>query len=498
MTHETRSAWCQASMWLSGSKTAMAPKLFEKPSQDAEAPAPSPQGFEEIAAQPPVRISKPQQQEFQQSEAATAAAEASLKQDAECNDALSAVSAEPAAEHAELSGQTQQSAPTLASGATDSSQAESGQQQETEAGESLQSSEPVQQAQQEAAPATDLESAQPTGTTQLPETAQSSGSEAQDPVASEQASETEQKASDAAELRRQMAELRQAMADKAVAMQAAEARTARQSQPEASTPLVQSMPLAEPQTRQDSQQPQQQQRRASEAQSGTQTQSMQQQTQLDTQTGGQQPAQSSQEAQSLSQGLSTSESNTAPQSQLQLEQQPGSDTGLMLRPASDDVDSRATSTDTSDTTQPSSTQRMPDATQSSDRDAQTGGPSTSSKSQESQVQPQGQPRQPFQVLPRPPSSSSSAAIFVEPAPDTVRTSPAPPDRPGEPDAEDIATDLVGMAAAAMLPHPDKAETGGTHCVCCHTCHFVQAQRMPVLLHTASGTLCLHLLLACCT
>lgn len=428
-----------------GDEIVKAPKLFEKPSTDAEEPGASPQGFSETAAQPPVLISTPQQ-----SESDSAAAHASLKEDAETNEALSAVASEPAAEPAELP-QAAESEQLAAQGSesTQDDPAETAQISNSE--QQMPDESPQVSSDQEAAP----------------ESAQSSDSE--------------QRASEAAELRRQMAELRQAMADKAVAMQAAQAKTAQSTQPEASTQLQQSLPQpdvqsqAGPELRQQTDAlPQlQQQSQQTEAQPAAQPQ-LQSVAQSNTQ---QVQPQSSQKAQSMPQkeyelipqsvpesqlGTQSQQRQSDTQSELPSQPQSAADTAQSQLPASPQADSDVTptskdspSTDRPERPQPSSAQEGAD-----DSDATASGSNADTRSTAGTSQ--GASRQPFQVLPRPPSSSSSATIFIEPAPAEVDSHPVSPDRTGTSDIDDTAEDLVAVAAGAMAPHPDKAETGGTH------------------------------------
>lgn len=66
------------------------------------------------------------------------------------------------------------------------------------------------------------------------------------------------------------------------------------------------------------------------------------------------------------------------------------------------------------------------------------------------------------VVPRPSGSAEAATIFLERpgAAGELRSYPIEPDQLEESDDEEQGIDLVAFAAGAVLPHPDKVETGG--------------------------------------
>ncbi|KAL3149189.1 hypothetical protein ABBQ32_002017 [Trebouxia sp. C0010 RCD-2024] len=214
----------------------------------------------------------------------------------------------------------------------------------------------------------------------------------------------EQEEEDAAQLRERMEQLRQAMLDQQAALSAAEAA----SQP----PLQQ-------------QQQQQQQQAAEQPLKARQQPQQQQQIELaatNKQEDGKSPTVNESKQQQQQQDLA--DANKPEESMLQSESQPKQQQAGLQQ------------------TQPQSARQLPPV---------------ASQAQQDQVPADAKAR----VLPRPPSGDA-ATIFVErPKADSdLQSHPIDMGQSDGGEDEEQGIDLVALAAGAVLPHPDKAETGG--------------------------------------
>ncbi|DBA97377.1 TPA: hypothetical protein ACH3X1_015106 [Trebouxia sp. C0004] len=84
------------------------------------------------------------------------------------------------------------------------------------------------------------------------------------------------------------------------------------------------------------------------------------------------------------------------------------------------------------------------------------------REQQQQQESELGPGKSARVVPRPSGSAEAATIFLERpgAAGDLRSYPVQPDQLGQSDDEEQAIDLMAFAAGAVLPHPDKVETGG--------------------------------------